>query len=107
MYPAYLKEREGVDVLEKPYGFATYKFRENDCYIVDIYVTPEKRRLGLASQLADEISEIARASGYRVLTGSVDVRDKRHGENAATLLAYGMRPYTQEGYITYFVKELT
>lgn len=107
LYPLYLKEREGIEVLEKEQGFATYKVRSHDCYIIDIYVVPEARKSGLASQMANEIAEIAKANGIKILTGSVDTRDKEALRNEKVLLAYGMRKAQQEDHMIYFYKELT
>lgn len=107
LYPDYLKEREGIETLERELGFATYKIRSHDCYIIDIYVVPEARKSGLASQMADEIAAIGRSHGLKVLTGSVDTRDKEAVRNEKVLLAYGMRKAHQEDHMIYFYKELT
>jgi ribosomal protein S18 acetylase RimI-like enzyme len=107
LYPLYLKEREGLETLEKEYGFAIYKLRGTDCYIQDIYVLPEHRKSGLCFSMADEISQIAKQQGYKILTGSVDNRASGAEGSHKVLKAYGMKPYAIEDYVTYYFKEIT
>lgn len=106
MYAQYLKEREDLDTLETEKGFATYRFRANDCYIQDIYVLPEYRKQGYGAVIADEIVDKAKAEGYKILTGSVDSRANGAAASTQALEAYGMKPYSVEGSLTYFYKEL-
>lgn len=106
LYPSYLKEREGLEVVETEVGFVTYKLRGKDCYIQDIYVLPEFRKDGIASQMADRVAEISKESGVRILTGSVDARANGAEVSDRVLVAYGMRPYAKEGFVTYYMKEL-
>lgn len=104
---AYRKEREGVETLELTNGFITYKFLPGECYIVDIYVKPEVRNLGLASSLADRVAFLAQKRGLSLLTGSVDNRLPSAPQSEKVLIAYGMKKGRDEGPMTYFYKELT
>lgn len=106
LWKQYLKEREDVDVIETETGFATYRFRGADCYIKDIYVKPECRQKGAASEIADKISSIAKAAGIFILTGSVDGRANGADISRKVLIGYGMAPYRTEGNVTYYFKEL-
>lgn len=106
LYKQYLKEREGLETLELEHGFATYKLRGPDCYIVDIYVVPEMRKHGIAAFIADQIADIAKSHGYRMLTGSVDNRANGAKASHKVLQAYGMRPYLKDEFMTYYAKEL-
>lgn len=107
MYAQYLKEREGLELLETEYGFATYKIRPWDCYIQDIYVLPEFRKSGVAAGIADTIALLAKAQGIKMLVGSVDQRAPSADTSSKVLLGYGMRPYSKEGHMTYYCKEIT
>jgi predicted GNAT family acetyltransferase len=107
LYARYIKEREDLETLEKEHGFATYKFRSTDCYIQDIYVLPSHRKSGLAASMANEISQLAKQQGYKILTGSVDSRANGATDSHTVLKAYGMKPYVTEDYVTYYFKELT
>lgn len=107
LYSDYLKEREGIDVLEASDGFATYLLRPTDCYIIDIYVVPEKRQSGLAAQMADQIADIARSKGIKFLTGSVDKRDPQAARNEKVLIAYGMHKAREQDHMVYYLKEIS
>lgn len=92
MYADYLKERLGDGLVETPHGFATYRFTdEKSCYIVDIYVDPAHRKKGIAGDLADHITEIAKARGCTRLLGSVVPSSHGSTDSVRVLLAYGMR----------------
>lgn len=108
MWHDYLKEREGVEVVENGYGFATYRFVTEGCYLVDLYIKPEHRRGGHASHLGDLVCEVAKARGVTKLIGSVSlspgVADPT--TSIAVLLAYGMRVAGLSGEMLYFEKEI-
>lgn len=106
LYSQYLKEREDLETLETSAGFIAYKFRGPDCYIKEIYVLPEYRKSGIAAKMADTVAEITRSQGITILTGSVDSRANGADISEKVLRAYGMKPYTTEGFITYYMKEL-
>lgn len=107
MYKQYLKEREGLETLETEQGFVTYKLRSSDCYIQDIYVLVDFRHSGVAAQMADKVTEIAKSVGYTIVTGSVDSNANGADISDKVLLAYGMKPYAKEGSVTYYCKELS
>lgn len=92
LYAEYIKEREGKSVLETDNGFATYAFcgsNKEECYIIDIYVKPEKRKDGEATKLANTIAEIAKQFGCKYLSGSVDPQANGATESLKVLLSYG------------------
>ncbi len=91
LYGKYLSERTGRGILETEDGFATFEYISPETvYIIDLYVVPEKRKSGLASQLADRIVEEAVKSGHKFLLGSVDVTAKGAEDSMKVLEAYGM-----------------
>lgn len=102
----YMKEREGTETLEKENGFATYKINGTQCYIIDIYVRPDFRKSGLAASMADEIAEIAKSEGCNHLLGSVDTRTQSATTSARVLFSYGFKLLKNEGFMTYFIKEM-
>lgn len=106
LFARYLKEREGLEVLYTSIGFVTYKFRVDGCYIQDIFVLPEYRQQHCAAEMADIIAKEAKALGYRLLLGSVDSRANGAEISDRVLRAYGMRPYSREGFMTYYGKEI-
>lgn len=110
MYRDYLMERLGDEMVERPEGFATYRFIDDfgipAVYIVDLYVRPDFRKTKIASEMADEIVKKAKAEGYHRLIGSVDSSAKNATDSIKVLLAYGMSLHrsSQQGLI--FKKEI-
>jgi GNAT superfamily N-acetyltransferase len=106
LYAPYLKEREALDTLETPHGFALYKIQGDECYIQDIYVVPEKRKSHVATQMADAVAEIARGKGCKWLTGSVSPSANNSHASLLVLLHYGMKLQKADKDIIYFSKRI-
>jgi ribosomal protein S18 acetylase RimI-like enzyme len=105
LWAKYIKEREGYDSLETEHGFATYIISGEDCYIRDIYVDPDFRQTGIASDMADEITKIAKASGCKRLLGSVCPNANGVTTSMKVLLSYGFEFLGVKDLI-YFKKEI-
>ena len=110
MYRDYLKERLGDELVERPEGFATYRY-VNDfgtlaVYIVDLYVRPDFRKTKVASDMADEIVSVAKKEGHKVLLGTVASTAKNATDSIKVLLSYGMHFFrcNQDGLV--FRKEI-
>lgn len=112
MFDQYIKEREGFDMRirfnaeGKEVGFAIYKFFGDECYIKDIYVVPEERKNHIASKLADDISEIARIHGCKMLSGSVSLIAGNPTVSTKVLFGYGMEIVYCKGDLLWFKKSL-
>lgn len=106
LYSDYIKDRGDLEILETEDGFATYSISGQECYIVDIYVIPEKRQKKLASQFADQIAEIGKSKGCKYLTGSVNLSIKNPTHSMKVLLAYGFKFLKNTNSMLYFYKEL-
>lgn len=104
LYGDYIREREGFEIVESEHGFATYLISGEECYIRDIYVTPEGRKSGLASQMADEISVIAKEKGCTYLLGTVSPVAKGATTSMKVLLAYGFEVFKSDSNMIYLVK---
>lgn len=90
LYGEYLKERGGDQIIESEFGFVTYRYLDpNQVYIVDIYVMPDVRKGGLASDLADKVVSEAKACGCTKLIGTVAVGKAWTTTNTKVLLGYG------------------
>lgn len=74
LYGQYLKEREGVDILETEYGFVTFKVfpAARSCFIADIFIKDEARGKGLGTSLMQQVQMIAKKSGCLSLITTVD-----------------------------------
>jgi hypothetical protein len=106
LYADYIKAREGFETLENSHGFAIYKIMDQNIYLKDIYILPEKRNSGHATDLADAISEIGITQGCTKLLGSVCAFDQNATTNMKVLLAYGFKFLNSTQDMIYFSKEL-
>ncbi len=110
MHSEYIRERLGDEVLEYDEGFATYRFLDDSgvkaVYIVDIFVRPDFRKTRMASVMADEICEKAKAQGCTRIIGSVSPSAKNATDSLKVLLGYGMTLYCSTNEAIIFKKEL-
>lgn len=108
VYAKYLKEREDKDIIESEKGFATYKIFDNgECYLQDIYVIPDERKSGLATEMTDKVVEIAKERKCNLLLGSVCTNDKYATRNMKVFLAYGMEIYNNVGTMIFLKKDIS
>lgn len=106
LYAAYCAETGVKHILEYEYGFATYHLLGPECYIEDIYVIPEQRKSGGASNLAKQVEDIAKAKGCKALLGSVNTKIKDPTTSMKVLLAYGFKFLRADQNGIWFRKEL-
>jgi len=106
LYRQYLKEREGVNLLDYEWGFATYSFEEDCVYLQDIYIVPERRGEGLGVQLMNEVASIAKTREYEIMMGSVD--DQANGcERMKKVMKHlGFSEFKKLSGVTYYIKEI-
>lgn len=108
MYKHYLKEREDADILETETGFVIYKTLPQDkaVYIQDIYVHPEHRKHGVATELANIVCRKAKSEGLTKCYGSIDPVAKNSTASMWVLLAYGMQLSHLHNNLIYMVKSI-
>lgn len=105
-FASYLKEREGVDLIETKEGYATYIISEEECLIKDIYVSPEYRKQHIASKIANKIVEKAQEVGCKYLTGTVCPSANNSTISIKILLSYGMRLHSSQPNFIIFIKDI-
>lgn len=107
LFKAYLKEREGAEVITHEHGFITYKFlSDKSCYIMDLYVEPSQRQAGIASEMADMVTDVALLNGCTRLVGSVDLNANGSTISMKALLGYGFHLQNCINQTIYLTKEL-
>ena len=106
LYAEYLRERTSDEILETSRGFATYRYLDQTVYIVDIYVVPQFRQTGEASQMADAIAKEAKEKGCVKMIGSVVPSSRGSTNSVKVLLAYGMKLASSGQDFILFEKEL-
>lgn len=106
LFAQYIKEREGKEIVETDWGFATFKPMQDWMYIEDIYIKPSERRSGKASFLADRVTEIAKNRGFSKLLGTVKPSATGSTESMKALLGYGFKLISAESDAIYFEKTI-
>lgn len=92
MYADYLRERTSDHIIETAFGWVSYRFiDESTCYVVDIYVVPEERRTGKATELMNLVVERARIHGCSELLGSCQPTTRHSTASLRAQLGYGMQ----------------
>lgn len=105
-YARYIREREGKHIVEDDYGFATYIYLDEHCYIEDIFVRKEFRTQGHASRYADQIAEEAKQKGFKKLLGSVCPQAMGADQSLKVLQAYGFKLLSSDKNLIYLEKEI-
>lgn len=105
-FAAYLKEREGVELIETERGFSIYVITGEECYIRDVFVYPEYRKQGAGSDICDTISAIARESGCKIITTSVSPLANNPTLSMDAILRYGMKLNCVLNGLIFFSKDL-
>lgn len=112
MYADYLKETQDKDMLKTEHGFLTYGFncvpgvKGPHVYIEDLYVIPEMRKTHIASTMADRVCSIAKDRGIEFCIGSVSKASKTSDRSCKVLEAYGMRKFSEDSNMHWYVKEI-
>jgi len=107
MYSEYIKEKLGDDVIETEQGFATYRFSDpTTVYILNIYIRPDYRKSGAATDIADIIRDIAKKKGCTKMLGSVVPSTKDSTISLKVLLGYGMKLDSSTNDFILFSKEI-
>jgi GNAT superfamily N-acetyltransferase len=106
MWFEYLSERLGYSVIEKQHGFIVYQIVGDDCFIHDLYVKPDYRRINLGSELADEVQRLAKESGCKRIWGQIVVGSGGDSEAMIAHLKWGLRLDSVRDNSIFTVKEI-
>lgn len=91
LFAEYAFETRGRRSIEIEHGFATFVIGQGECYLEDIFVRPAFRKSGAAKKLADQVREIARAEGCKILIGTVNCAFTDPTTILKAMLAYGFK----------------
>lgn len=110
LYGDYVRERLGGGIVERPEGFATYRFIDDagvsTVYIQDIYVKPDFRNTKIASEMANDVAKMGKLKGCKRLIGTVQPSAKGSTNSLKVLLGYGMELHSSANDAIIFKKEL-
>lgn len=107
-YKDFLMAKAGYDgAFEDPHGFILYKLvTPTEMRIGEIYVEPNKRSLGIATELADRVTELALAKGCTHLTCSTNITGNEDHLSMLAILHYGFRPVQAHNNEIIYVKDI-
>lgn len=88
-YKAYVREREGVEVLEFDFGFALVKPLSDALYLQDIFVLPEHRQKGCGRHMLEVVEAAALGMGFNKVVGSCDPVANGATESMKAMFACG------------------
>lgn len=91
LYAKYIQEREGKEIIESGIGFMSFKIQGEECYIADVYIEPEFRKSGIATELCDKIAKVAKERGCKYLSGTVTPSLKGATVSLISQLNYGFK----------------
>lgn len=103
-YKSYLMSKCGYEVIEDAHGFVLYYINGKECHLAEVYIEPSKRRLGIATELAEKLTDIALDNECEWITCSTTIRgdynDAADGQEAQSMMAalsFDFRPVVASG----------
>lgn len=105
-YFDYLREREGVELLELEHGFVLYKVFPEGVYLQDIYIEPKYRLGGYGRKALQAVEGITRELGLSTVIGSVDCDTNGATNSLKAVLATGFELSHCNGNTIYLTKRL-
>lgn len=109
LYRKYIKEREGLELITRPYGFLSYAIRQEPqlhLFIADYFVEPESRRNGLAYKMADEAFKIAKNENVPIALCQCDRKAIGYEIARKSIENYGFKLVNDDGRICEFYREV-
>jgi GNAT superfamily N-acetyltransferase len=105
LYAQFIKEVHGLEILEYPWGYATYEWLPDAVYIRDIFVVPSERANKRGVQLMHEIEALGHERGIFKTLGSVAIESKEPMKNYEMLRHLGFQDCHMDNENVYLVRE--
>lgn len=106
MYAQYIKERENVELIQRDWGFVTYKVEPEYIFIQDMFVVPEERQNGRGVQLEAEVITLAKKLDFKFIIASVDER-ANFAETMKNIMSdLNYKKVARDGSLIYYKKEV-
>lgn len=104
LWELYIKEREGAEMLYDDHSFVTYQnMGDQEILVVDLFVEYEYRKKGLVEKLWKDLIEKTKP---KTVYGMTDVEALNWETSHKFMMAFGFTPYTQEGSVIYYYREI-
>lgn len=91
LFPDYLKERMGWEILERTEGFVCWSVSGDYLRVEEVYVVPEQRGRGFAADLVRYVEEIARQKELKGLWTQVWARGPGCSDTLAKAIKVGFK----------------
>ena len=104
LYRQYLQEKYDYQLMYDKDSFVTYEFTNDYVYIIDIFVTEDKRKNGLGRKLGEEVEQLAKELGYNKVVGSVCKETNDWQTSLEVLQKVGYTQYAEDEEMIWLVK---
>ena len=88
-YGLYVAELEGLEILESNRGFATYKIKDDELWVYDVFVRPDYRGCGIALRYIQELEELARECNCKAMMSITNKKNNAWERSTGLLQEYG------------------
>lgn len=106
MFLNYFKELEGQDAITSEFGFLTYRISGNECYVHNLYITPEHRNNKRAKALFSSLKQRAKEAGATIITCNVYFKNAGLKKNIAIYKKQGFKKIQENTNCVTMLKEL-
>ncbi len=78
-YAQFIKDREGLDLLEFPEGFLTFKIDGDECFVANLFIHPDFRGTQALFRFYEKLEKIALEKNAKFISANIHIND--HGFN--------------------------
>ena len=103
-YGLYVAELEGLEILESNRGFATYKIKDDELWVYDVFVRPDYRGCGLAKRYFDQLEEIAKENKCKYMVTLTNTNNNAWEKSTDILIDHGYKAFDVTDKGTIFLK---
>lgn len=106
LYAKYIKDREGLEILEDELSFIIYKISGEECFIRNMCIENNARGSGKCREIIDRLSEIAGKAKCKYVSANIDLKDPGHDHTLLASLHLGFRTVRANDDVLLIIKEL-
>lgn len=107
LYAAYVKEREGKDVLKNENGFITYKIIGQELFLADMFLVKKARGSEVVSQFIEKLVQIGKDNKCSHISANIHLADSGANRTLKAALKLGFKLINANNNILVIVKEVS
>ncbi len=107
LFAKYIKDRQGLDLLDEGYGFVTYKITGDECFISDMAIDKDLKGKGWGRRLLAKLEEIAKKSSCKFISANVHLFDDGASNTLIAALKTGFQVKDAHNKALLIVKNIT